>query len=122
MEQRFNEDFIKNYNKESDEEYLLEGNVQHHEKLHELHNDLLFLLERVKTEKVKKPVANLPGKTEYVTHKRNLNLALNYELFFKKVHREDEVSQNVWIKPYIDMNKDLRKKNKKIILKKIFLS
>ena len=61
---------------------MLEGDVQHHEKLHELHNDLLFLLERVKTEKVKKPVANLPGKTEYVTHKRNLNLALNYGLFF----------------------------------------
>ena len=77
-----NEDFIKNYNKEIDEGCLLEGDVQHHEKLHELHNDLLFLPERVKTEKGEKPVANLPGKTEYVTHKRNLNLALNYGLFF----------------------------------------
>ena len=88
---------------------LFEGDVQHHEKLNELHNDLLFLPKRVKTEKGENPVANLPGKTEYVTHKRNLNLALNYG-FFKKVHREDEVSQYVWIKPYIDMNKDLRKK------------
>ena len=37
----FNEDFIKNYNKESDEGYFLEADVQYLEKLCELHNDLL---------------------------------------------------------------------------------
>ena len=39
---QFNEDFIKNYNKESDEGYFLEIDVQYPEKLHELHNDYLF--------------------------------------------------------------------------------
>ena len=33
---QFNEDFIKNYNGESDEGYFLEVDVQYPEKLHEL--------------------------------------------------------------------------------------
>ena len=37
---QFNEDFLKNYNKESDEKYFLVVDVQYPEKLHELHNDL----------------------------------------------------------------------------------
>ena len=36
-------------------------------------NDLPFLLERMKIEKVEKLVANLHDKTEYVIHIRNLN-------------------------------------------------
>ena len=36
---QFNEDFIKNYNEESDEGYFLEVDVQYPEKLHNLHND-----------------------------------------------------------------------------------
>ena len=55
---QFNEDFIKNYNEESDEGYFLEVDVQYPEQLHELHNDLLFLDERIKIEKVEKLVAN----------------------------------------------------------------
>ena len=49
---QFNEDLIKNYNKESDGGYFLEVYVQYSEKLHELHNDLPFLTEIIKTEKV----------------------------------------------------------------------
>ena len=55
---QFNEDFIKNYNEESDKEYFLEVDVQYLEKLHELHNDLPFLPERMKIEKVEQLVAN----------------------------------------------------------------
>ena len=84
---QFNEDFIKNYNEESDEGYFLEVDVQYLEKLHELHNDLPFLPERMKIEKVEKLVANLHDKTEYVIHIRNLKQALNHGLVLKKVHR-----------------------------------
>ena len=48
---QFDEDFIKNYNEESDEGYFLEVDVQYPEKLRELHNDLPFLPERMKIEK-----------------------------------------------------------------------
>ena len=47
------------------------------EKLHERHNNLLFLPERMKIEKVEKLVVNLHDKTEYAIHIRNLKVALN---------------------------------------------
>ena len=55
---KFNEDFIKNYNEESEEGYFLEVDAQYPEKLHELDNDLPFLPERRKIEKVQKLVTN----------------------------------------------------------------
>ena len=70
--QQFNEDFVKKSNEESDEGHFLEVDVQYLEKLHELHNDLPFLPERLKFGKFEKLVANLHDKTEYIIHKRNL--------------------------------------------------
>ena len=61
---RFNEDFIKNCNEESDEGYFIEVDVQYLKKLHELHNDLPFLPEKMKIRKTGKLVANLHDKTE----------------------------------------------------------
>ena len=60
--------------------------VQYLEKLHEIHNDLPFLPERMKTEKVEKLVANLHDKTEYVIHIKNLKQALNHGLVLKNIH------------------------------------
>ena len=54
--------------------------------------------------------ANLRDKTEYVIYIRNFKKAVNYELVLKKVHRVIKFNQNAWVKPYIDMNTDLRKK------------
>ena len=69
---QFYEDFIRNYNEESDEGYFLEVDVQYCENLHKLHNNLPLLPERMKIEKVEKLVINLHDKTEYVIHIRNL--------------------------------------------------
>ena len=109
---KFNKDFIKSYNEESDEGTFFEDDVQYLEKLHELHNDLPFLPERIKIEKVEKLVANLHDKTEYVIHIRNLKQPLNHGLVLKKVHKVIKFNQNAWLKLYIDMNTDLRKKAK----------
>ena len=65
---QFIEGFIKNANEESDEEYFLKDDVQYTEKLHELHNDLPFLPERMRVKKVEKLAANLHDKAEYVVH------------------------------------------------------
>ena len=83
---QFNKDFIKSYIEKSDEGYFLEVDVQYPEKLHELHNDLPFLPERVKIEKFEKLVTNLHDKTKYVIHIRNLKQTLNHGLIPKKVH------------------------------------
>ena len=45
----------------------------------------LFQPERMKTEKVKKLVANLHDKTENVIHIRNSKQALNHRIFLKKI-------------------------------------
>ena len=39
---QFNEDFIKNYNEESDQRHFLEVDVQYPEKLHELDHEIFF--------------------------------------------------------------------------------
>ena len=80
---QFNEDFIKSYNEESDKDYFLEVDVQYIQTLHELHNDLRFLPERIKIEKVEKLVTNL-HETEYVIHISNLKQTLNHGLVSKK--------------------------------------
>ena len=46
---KLNESFIKSSNEESDEGYFLEVDVKYPENIHELHNDLPFLPERMKT-------------------------------------------------------------------------
>ena len=88
-------DFTKIYNEESNEGYFLEVDVQYLEKLDEFHNDLLFLPERIKIEKVKKLIASLNDKTEYIIHIRNLKQALNNESVLKKVYRVIKFNQNV---------------------------
>ena len=104
---QFNEDFIKNSNEESNEGYFPEVDVQYPEKLHDLHNDLPFLLERIKTEKVEKLVAKLHDKIEYVIHIRNLKEALNYGLVLKKLHRIIKFKQKASLKSCTNMNTDL---------------
>ena len=55
---QFTKNFIDNCNKNSDKGYFLEVYVQCPEKLNDLHNDLSFLSERMKIEKVEKLVTN----------------------------------------------------------------
>ena len=109
---QFNKDFITNYNEEGDEWYFLEVDVQYPEKIHELHNNLPFLPERMKIKKFEKLVTNLHDKNEYVIRTRNLKLALNYGLVLKEVRRVNKFNQKAWLKPDIDMNTKLRKKAK----------
>ena len=77
-----NEDFIKNYSENNDKGYLLEVDVNYPKRLHELHRDLPFLLERMEVNKCKKLVCNLFNKKKYVVHINALKQALNHELKF----------------------------------------
>ena len=107
-----NEDFMKNYNEESDEICFLEVDVQYLEKLHERHNNLTFLPGRMKIEKVENFVANLHDKTDYVIQIINLKQELNHGLVLRQAHKVIKLNQNAWLKPYIDTEKKLRKKSK----------
>ena len=54
-----NEEFIKNYDENSDKGYILEVDVKYQKTLHDLHSDLPFLPKRMKIDKCKKLVCNL---------------------------------------------------------------
>ena len=95
--------------------------VKYPKKLHELHSDLLFLSERMEVNKCINLVCNLFNNKNYVIHINSLKQALNHGLKLKKIHRVIAFNQKEWLKPYIDMNIELRKAAK-MILKKIFLN
>ena len=75
---------------------------------------------RMKIKKVEKVVANLHDKTEYVVHIRNLKQALSHGFLLNKVHRIIKFKQKVWLKSYINMNTDLKKRQKMTLRKTFF--
>ena len=113
-----NEEFIKNYNENDIKGYILE--VDYTKRLHKLHSDLPFLSERMEVSKCKKLVCNLFNKKKYVAHINTLKQALNHGLKLKRIHRVIEFNQNEWLKPYIGMNTELRKKAKNDFEKYLF--
>ena len=74
----------------------------------------------MKIDKCKKLVCNLYNKKKYVVHIRSLKQALNHGLILTKVHRVIQFNQEAWLKPYIDMNTELRKKAKNDFEKDFF--
>ena len=70
--------------------------------------------------KCKKLVCNLFNKKKYVVYINALKQALNHGLKSKKIHRVIEFNQEAWLKPYIDMNTELRKEAKNDFEKDLF--
>ena len=50
---------------------------------------------------------------KYVVHIRNIKQALNHGLKLKKVCKAIAFYQEAWLKPFIDLNTELRKEAKK---------
>ena len=115
-----NEDFIKNYDENKDKGYIFEDEFKYPKRLYDLHSDLPFLSERTEVNKCKKLVCNLFNKKKYVAHINTLKQALNHRLKLKKNHRVIEFNQEAWLKPYIDMNTELRKLAKNDFEKDLF--
>ena len=117
---KFNKAFIKNYDENSDEGYILEVDVKYPEKIRMLHSDLAFLPERMKINKCTKLTCTIQNKENYVIHIRALKQAVNHGLKLTKVHRIIQFDQEAWLKPYIDMNTELRKHAKNDFEKDFF--
>ena len=117
---KINEEFIKNYNENSYKVYILEVDIKYRKRLHDLHSDLPFLPKRIKIDKCKKLVCDLNNKKKYVVHIKSLKQALNHGLKLERVRRIIEFNQKAWLKPYIDMNTELRKLAKDDFEKDLF--
>ena len=74
--------------------YVLEVNVEYPRELHESHNELSFLTERMKIGRVEKLVPNLKHKKGYVVQIKTLNQTLRHGLKVKKVHRVIDFQQS----------------------------
>ena len=117
---KINEEFIKNYNENNKKVYILEVDVKYLKKLHDFHSDLPFLPRRMKIDTCKKLVCNLHNKKKYVVHIKSLKQAINHGLKLKSIHKIIEFNQKAWLKPYIDMNTELRKLAKDYFEKDLF--
>ena len=106
----FTKDFIKNYQEESDTGYLLFVDVIYPKNLREKHKYLPFLPEKIKRNKVIKLTCQITDKNNYSVSIFALKQALNHGLILKKVHSVISFRQEAWLKPYIDMNTQLRAK------------
>ena len=115
-----NEEIIKNYNENDKKGYILEVDVKYPKELHDLHSYLPFLPERMEINKCNKLVCNLYDKKKYVVPINFLKQASNHGLKLEKIHRIVEFNQEAWLKPYVDMNTELRKLAKNDFEKDLF--
>ena len=103
-------DFVKDYNKNDNKGYILDVDIDYPNKLQNLHIDPPFLPERIIINNTKKLVCNLNDKKNYIVHINVLKQSLDHGLKLRKVHRVIEFEQEAWLKEYIDVNTELRKK------------
>ena len=88
---------------------ILEVDLEYPKELHDLHNDYPFCPEKVKCENgVEKLIPNLRDKTKYVIHYKNRIQCLKAGMKLKKIHKGIKFIESEWMKPYIEMNTNLR--------------
>jgi hypothetical protein len=92
--------------------YILEVDIHYPDYLHTSHNDLPFCAEKMVPPGgiMEKLVPNLHNKYNYVIHYVHLKTCLKHGLELKKIHRIIKFKQSQFLKQYIDLNTDLRKK------------
>ena len=100
---------------------ILEVDLEYPEELHDLHNDYPLCPERVECDHgVKKLIPNLRHKNNYVVHYKTLMQYLNLGVELKKIHRGIKFIECDFLKPYIDMNTNLRTEAKNDFEKDFF--
>lgn len=129
---------VMSVSEKGDEGYILEVSLEYPKSLHDSHNcfplapekknitndqlspyaqQLLKKLYGLSDEDplpqrgdVKKLLTSLEDKDHYVIHYRNLQLYLRLGMKLKSIHRILRFKQEPWMKPYIDLNTEMRKK------------
>ena len=99
---------------------ILEVDLEYPKELHEEHNDYPLAPERLIIDGTEKLIPNLGDKEKYVVHHEILKIYLQIGLKIKKIHRGIKFYEKSWLKPYIEMNTELRKKGKNDFEKDFF--
>ena len=98
--------------------YVLEVDVKYPRELHDHHNDLPFMCEKIRVKGpagagaaphgVEELVPILHDRKKYVIHVKALKQALDHGLVLERIHRVIQFKQSAWMKEYIDLNTRLR--------------
>ena len=111
------EEELKNWRSHS---CILEVDLEYPKEIHDLHNDYPLAPERLKVAGVEKLIPNLCNKKNYVVHHKALKLYESFGLKITKIHRGIKFKESAWLKPYIDLNTELRTKAKNDFEKDFF--
>ena len=84
---KIDEDFIKNYDKDSDEGYIFDVDVEYPKNLHDLPSHLPFLPERMKIDNRKKLVCNLYDKKK---------LCCSYKIIKRSIKSWSNIKESSW--------------------------
>jgi len=86
---------------------MLEVDLEYPKELHNAHNNYPLAPESVKVGTVPKLIPNLNKKTKYY---ENLKMYESMGLKITKIHRGIKFNERPWLKEYITLNTELRKK------------
>lgn len=110
---KFNHDTIMNIAEDSEIGYIFEVDLDYPQHLHDAHKDYPLCAETrtiPNTKNDQKLLLTLFDKRNYVLHYRMLQFVLQQGLILRKIHRVLQLNQSKWMKPYIDLNTELRTK------------
>ena len=107
-------------NTEDDTGYILQVDLEYPKELHNVHNDYPLAPESLLINKIYKLTPNLYNKTKYILHLKNLQLYLSLGLKLTKIHKVLAFDQKDWMRPYIDLNTNLRTASKNDFEKDFF--
>ena len=94
------DDFIENYNEDSDKGYLFHVDITYPQEIPELHADQPFLSDKTQVAQVNKLVANVHDKNNCYTC-ICIKTSIKSWLSVKKVHEVISFREEAWLKPFI---------------------
>lgn len=122
-------DFVMKQTDDQDKGYIFEVDLSYPEYLHDIHDQYPLAPEHMSIKKEmlsryqqtlgedlkvtfegRKLCPTLYDKHKYVCHYRSLKQFLELGLILTKVHRVIEFNQKDWLRPYIELNTELRRK------------